>query len=119
MTQVSTLFVEKDKDIKIINSILIYKIMGPFIYDKSWLRIGDLDLIDKILIVINIYTLYKILLSRIQLIFVFLILWYVKKFLESKSNRGKEICRKLYNWGKLIAYSLNNDLDNCNHRHWV
>ena len=65
MTQVSMSFVEKDKDIKIINSILTHKIMSSLIYDKSWLRIGDLDLINKILIVINIYTLYKILLSRI------------------------------------------------------
>ncbi len=65
MTQISTLFVEKNKNIKIINSILAHKIMNSFIYDKSWLRIGDLDLIDKISIVIDIYTLYKILFSRI------------------------------------------------------
>ena len=65
MTQVSTSFVEKDKGTKTINSILAHKIMGSLIYDKSWLRIDDLDLIDKILVVINIYTLYKILLSRI------------------------------------------------------
>ena len=65
MTQVSTSFVERNKNTKIINSILAHKIMNSFIYDKSWLRIGDLDLIDKISIVIDIYTLYKILFSRI------------------------------------------------------
>ncbi len=48
--------------------------MDPLIYDESWLRIGDLGLINKILVVIDIYTLYKILLSRIQLILVFLVL---------------------------------------------
>ncbi len=93
--------------------------MDPLIYDKSWLRICDLGLINKILVVINIYTLYKILLSRIQLIFLSLVLWYVEKFLESRGDKGKEICRKLYDRGKLIAHSLNNNLGNCNHRHWV
>ncbi len=65
MTQVSTSFVERNKNTKIINSILAHKIMGPLIYGKSWFRIDDLGLIDKILVVIDIYTLYKILLSRI------------------------------------------------------
>ncbi len=65
MTQISTLFVEKDKSIEIINLILTHEIMGPLIYGESWLRIGDLDLIDKVLVVIDIYTLYKILLLRI------------------------------------------------------
>jgi len=74
VTQVSTSFVERDKNIKIINLILTHEIMDPLIYDESWLRIGDLGLINKILVVIDIYTLYKILLSRIQLILVFLVL---------------------------------------------
>ena len=62
--------------------------MNFLFYNESRFRINDLDAIDEITIMINIYTLYEILLSRIQVFLVILVLKYIRKFLESRSNEG-------------------------------
>ena len=93
-------------------------------YDESRLRIDDFDAIDEITIMIDIYTLYEISLSRIQMFFVTLVLKYIRKFLESKSNeenrdnnrREREIDDKseIQRW-RLILNRLSHYLSDQNH----
>ncbi len=65
----------------------------------------------EIMIVIHVHALYQTLLSCIQLIFVFLILKYVKKLLEFKRNEDNDrICKKVNNEERLIVQDLCNDL---------
>ncbi len=85
--------------------------MNLLIYDESWLNIDDLDSMREVTIIIHIHALYQILLSCIQSIFVLLILKYVKKLLESKSNENNDrICRKMNNEERLIVQDLCDDL---------
>jgi len=81
------------------------------IYDESWLSIDDLDSMKEIMIVVHVHALYQTLLSCIQSIFVLLILRYVKKLLESKSDDDSDrICREMNNERRLIVQDLCNDL---------
>jgi len=81
------------------------------IYDESWLNINDLDSMKEIMIIVHVYALYQTLLSCIQLIFVSLILKYVKKLLESRSNDDSDrIHRKMNDEKRLIVQDLCNDL---------
>jgi len=81
------------------------------IYDESWLNINDLDSMKEIMIIVYVYALYQTLLSCIQLIFVSLILKYVKKLLESRSNDDSDrIHRKMNDEKRLIVQDLCNDL---------
>jgi len=99
-------------DAKIIDLILIYKIVNFSFYDESRFSINNLNLIEKILIIIYIYILYQTLLSCIQLIFVSFIFKYIKELLKSKSNDdSNEVCRKLNNERRLIIQNLYNDLN--------
>ncbi len=85
--------------------------MSLFIYDESWLNIDDLDSMKEITIIIHVHALYQTLLSCIQSIFVLLILKYVKKFLESKSNEDNDkICRRMNDEKRLIVQDLCNNL---------
>jgi len=81
------------------------------IYDKSWLNMNDFDLMKEIMIIIHIHALYQTLLSCIQLIFVFLIFKYVKKFLEFRSNEDSDkVCKKMNDEERLIIQDLCDDL---------
>jgi len=63
------------------------------------------------MIIIHVHALYQTLLSCIQSIFVLLILRYVKKLLESKSNKdSNRVCKKMNDEKKLIVQDLCNDL---------
>jgi len=63
------------------------------------------------MIIIHIHALYQTLLSCIQSIFVLLILKYVKKLLESRSNDDSDrVCKKMNNEERLIVQDLCNDL---------
>ncbi len=85
--------------------------MSLLIYDESWLDINDLDSMREIMIIVHIHTLYQTLLSFIQLIFVSLILKYVKKLLESKSNEdSNKIRRRMNDKRRLIVQDLCDDL---------
>ncbi len=65
----------------------------------------------EIMIIIHIHALYQTLLSCIQSIFVLLILKYVKKLLESRSNDDSDrVCKKMNNEERLIVQDLCNDL---------
>ncbi len=65
----------------------------------------------EITIIIHVHALYQTLLSCIQSIFVLLILKYVKKFLESKSNEDNDkICRRMNDEKRLIVQDLCNNL---------
>ena len=65
----------------------------------------------EVMIIIHIHALYQTLLSCIQLIFVSLILKYVKKLLEFKSNEdNNKIHRKMNKKERLIVQDLCNDL---------
>ena len=86
--------------------------MSLLIYDKLWLDINDLDSMKEVMIIIHVHALYQTLLSCIQLIFVLLILKYVKKLLEFKSNENNNrICREMNDKKRLIVQSLCNDLN--------
>jgi len=81
------------------------------IYDESWLNINDFNSMKEIMIIIHVHVLYQTLLSCIQLIFVFLIIKYVKKLLESKSNDDSDrIYKEVNNERRLIIQDLCNDL---------
>jgi len=81
------------------------------IYDESWLDISNLDLMREIMIIVHVHALYQTLLSCIQSIFVLLILRYVEKLLESRSNEDSDrICREMNNKKRLIVQDLCNDL---------
>jgi len=81
------------------------------IYDESWLDINNLDSMREIMIIVHIHALYQTLLSCIQLIFVLLILRYVKKLLESRSNEDSDrVRRKMNDEKRLIVQDLCNDL---------
>ncbi len=63
------------------------------------------------MIIVHVYTLYQTLLSCIQSIFVLLILRYVEKLLESRSDKDSDrICREMNNKKRLIVQDLCNDL---------
>ncbi len=63
------------------------------------------------MIIVHVHALYQTLLSCIQLIFVFLILRYVKKLLESKSNEDSDrICKEINDKKRLIVHDLCDDL---------
>ena len=65
----------------------------------------------EITIIIHVHALYQTLLSCIQSIFVLLILKYIKKFLEFKSNEDNDkICRRMNNEKRLIVQDLCNNL---------
>ncbi len=85
--------------------------MSLLIYDESWLNINDLDSMKEIMIIVHVHALYQTLLSCIQLIFVLLILRYIKKILESRSNENSDrICKRVNNEKRLIIQDLCNDL---------
>ncbi len=85
--------------------------MSLLIYDESWLDIDDLNSMRKIMIIDHVHALYQTLLSCIQLIFVLLILRYVKKLLESRSNKDSDrVCREVNDKRKLIVQDLCDDL---------
>jgi len=82
-----------------------------FIYDELWLDIDDLDSMKEIMIIVHVHALYQTLLSCIQLIFVSLILKYVKKLLESRSNEDSDrVHREMSDKRRLIVQDLCNDL---------
>jgi len=63
------------------------------------------------MIIVHVHALYQTLLSCIQLIFVSLILRYVKKLLESKSNEDSDrVRREMNDERRLIIQDLCNDL---------
>ncbi len=65
----------------------------------------------EIMIIIHIHALYQTLLSCIQSIFVSLILKYVKKFLEFRSNDdSNKVRREMNDERRLIIQDLYNDL---------
>ena len=65
----------------------------------------------EIMIIVHVHALYQTLLSCIQLIFVLLILRYIKKILESRSNENSDrICKRVNNEKRLIIQDLCNDL---------
>ncbi len=85
--------------------------MSLSIYDESWLDIDDLDSMREIMIVVHVHALYQTLLSCIQSIFVSLILRYVEKLLESRSNEDSDrICKEVNDKERLIVQDLCNDL---------
>ncbi len=85
--------------------------MNLLIYDESWLNINDFNSMKEIMIIIHVHVLYQTLLSCIQLIFVFLIIKYVKKLLESKSNDDSDrIYKEVNDERRLIIQDLCNDL---------
>jgi len=64
------------------------------------------------MIVIHVHALYQTLLSCIQSIFVLLILKYVKKLLEFKSdNDSDKVHREMNDEKRLIVQDLCNDLN--------
>jgi len=68
----------------------------------------------EIMIIVHVHALYQTLLSCIQLIFVSLILRYVKKLLEFKSNEdSNKVCREMNDKKRLIVQDLCNDLSYC------
>jgi len=65
----------------------------------------------EIMIIVHVHALYQTLLSCIQSIFVFLILKYVEKLLESRSDEDSDrICREMNDKKKLIVQDLCDDL---------
>ena len=71
----------------------------------------------EIMIVVHVHALYQILLSCIQSIFVSLILRYVKKLLESRSDEdSNRIRREMNDERRLIVQDLCDDLSYCRER---
>ncbi len=65
----------------------------------------------EVMIVVHVHALYQTLLSCIQSIFVSLILRYVEKLLESRSDEGSDrVCREMNDKRRLIVQDLCNDL---------
>ncbi len=65
----------------------------------------------KVMIIVHIHALYQTLLSCIQSIFVSLILKYVKKFLEFRSDDDSDrVCREMNDERRLIIQDLCDDL---------
>jgi len=65
----------------------------------------------EVMIVVHVHALYQTLLSCIQSIFVSLILRYVKKLLESRSDDDSDrIRREMNNEKRLIVQDLCDDL---------
>ncbi len=63
------------------------------------------------MIIVHIHALYQTLLSCIQSIFVSLILKYVKKFLEFRSDDDSDrVCREMNDERRLIIQDLCDDL---------
>ena len=83
--------------------------MSFLLYDQTRFDIRDFDAIDEISIMIHAHTLYKILLSYIQTIFVFIIFKYIWKFLESKSEKNDDRCWHEYvnDKDELVDYDFN------------
>ncbi len=74
--------------------------------------IDDLDSMKEIMIIIHVHALYQTLLSCIQSIFVLLILKYVEKLLESRSNEDSDrVHREMNDKRRLIVQDLCNDLN--------
>jgi len=68
----------------------------------------------EVMIIIHVHALYQTLLSCIQSIFVLLILRYVKKLLESRSNEdSNKVHRKINDEKRLIVQDLCDDLSYC------
>ncbi len=64
------------------------------------------------MIIIHIHALYQTLLSCIQLIFVLLILKYVKKLLEFRSDDdSNKVCRRMNDEKRLFIQDLCDDLN--------
>ena len=83
--------------------------MNFLFYDQTRFDIRDFDAIDEISIMIHAHTLYKILLSCIQTIFVFIIFKYIWKFLESKNEKSDDRCWREYvnDKNELVDYDFN------------
>ncbi len=65
----------------------------------------------EIMIVVHVHALYQTLLSCIQSIFIFLILRYVEKLLESRSDEDNDrICKEMNDNERLIVQDLCDDL---------
>ncbi len=65
----------------------------------------------EITIIVHVHVLYQTLLSCNQSIFVLLILRYVKKLLESRSNEDSDrVCKRMNDKKRLIVQDLCNDL---------
>ncbi len=85
--------------------------MSLLIYDESWLNINDLSSMREIMIIIHVHALYQTLLLCIQSIFVSLILRYVKKLLESRSDDdSNKVCKEVNDEKRLIVQDLCDDL---------
>ncbi len=64
------------------------------------------------MIIVHVHALYQTLLSCIQSIFVLLILRYVEKLLESRSDEDNDrVCREMNDKKKLIVQDLCDDLN--------
>jgi len=71
----------------------------------------------EVMIVVHVHALYQTLLSCIQSIFVSLILRYVEKLLESRSDEDSDrIRREVNDEERLIVQDLCNDLSYCRER---
>jgi len=65
----------------------------------------------EVMIIIHVHALYQTLLSCIQLIFVSLILKYVKKLLKSRSNENSnKVHKEINDEERLIVQDLCDDL---------
>ncbi len=65
----------------------------------------------EIMIIVHVHALYQTLLSCIQSIFVSLILKYVEKLLESRSDEDSDrVCKKINDEERLIVQDLCDDL---------
>ena len=85
--------------------------MNLLIYDELWLDINDLDSMKEVMIIIHVHALYQTLLSCIQLIFVSLILKYVKKLLKFRSNKNSnKVHKEINDEERLIVQDLCDDL---------
>jgi len=65
----------------------------------------------EVTIIVHVHALYQTLLSCIQSIFVSLILRYVEKLLESRSDEDSDrVCREINDEKRLIVQDLCDDL---------
>ncbi len=85
--------------------------MSLLICDELWLDIDDLSSMREIMIIVHVHALYQTLLLCVQLIFVSLILRYVKKLLEFRSDDdSNKVCKEINDERRLIVQDLCNDL---------
>ena len=87
--------------------------MSLLFYDQMRFDVNDYDAIDWVSIMIHTHTLYKILLSCIQTIFVFIIFKYIWEFLESKNEESDDRCWREYvnDKSELVDYDFNQYLN--------